>query len=123
MSDGHDRSYEAGVDREINLKGIVYTTGGLAVVVILSAVAMWWLSIGLRTRLEASDPPPAVLPEARTQQAPPGPRLQTDPEGELEALRHEEEAVLNGYSWIDQSAGVAQVPIERAMELLAEDGS
>lgn len=123
MSDGHDRSYEAGVDREINLKGIVYTTGGLAVVVILSAVAMWWLSTGLRARLEASDPPPAILPEARTQPTPPGPRLQTHPEEELRELRRNEDEILTGYAWVDESAGVARVPIERAMELLAEGGS
>ena len=123
MTDGHDRSYEAGVDREINLQAIVYATVGLALVVVLSALAMWGLSVGLRSRLVASDPPPPVLPEVRTQVPPPEPRLQASPEGEYELMREQEDAVLEGYAWTDREAGLARVPIERAMELLAEDGS
>lgn len=121
MPDGHDRSYEAGVDREISLEGIVYTGVVLALVVIFSAAAMWWISVGLRANLEAADPPPPILPEARVQDLPPEPRLQTSPEEDLRELRLEEDEYLNGYGWVDRGAGVARVPIERAMEMLAED--
>lgn len=122
MTDGHDRSYEAGVDREISLKGIVYTGAVLAGVVVISAVLMWWMSVGLKTHLEAADPPPPVLPEAREQELPPEPRLQTSPEEDLRLLRQEEDEYLYGYGWVDENAGLARVPIERAMELLAAEG-
>ncbi len=120
MTDGHDRDYESGLDREISLKGIVYTGAVLAIVVVLSAVLMWWLSVALRSSLTAADPPPPVLPEARVQGLPPEPRLQTSPEEDLRILRRQEDEILNGYGWIDQDAGVARVPIERAMEMMAE---
>ena len=119
MSDGHDHSYEAGVDREVRLKGIVVTAIALALTVVVSAALMWWLSAFLRDTLVAADPPPPVLPEARIQEPPPEPRLQADPAGDLSILRAEEDEVLNGYSWIDEGAGVAHVPIERAMEMVA----
>ena len=35
-------------------------------------------------------------------------------------MRLEENAILNNYGWIDRSAGIARIPIERAMELMSE---
>ncbi len=119
MSDGHDRQYEAGVDREVSLKGIVYTGVVLALIVVVFGVLMWWLSLGLRAGMVAGDPPPPVLPEARVQELPPEPRLQTDPTDDLRILRAEEDEFLTGYNWIDEGGGIARVPIERAMELMA----
>jgi hypothetical protein len=51
---------------------------------------------------------------------PPAPRLQSAPRKDLEQLRAEEDAVLSSYGWVDQGAGVARIPIERAMALRAE---
>jgi len=33
-----------------------------------------------------------------------------------------EEQTLNTYGWVDQKAGVVRIPIERAMQLIAERG-
>jgi cytochrome c2 len=49
---------------------------------------------------------------------PPGPQQPVAPYGELEALRAEEERVLGGYGWVSDTE--VRIPIERAMELLAE---
>ena len=35
-------------------------------------------------------------------------------------MRAAESAVLESYGWVDREAGVARIPIERAMLLLAE---
>ncbi len=120
MTDGHDRHYEAGLDREISVKGIVYTGAALALIVLFSALLMWWLSVGLRASLISADPPPPVLPEARVQGLPPEPRLQTSPEADLRILRRQEDEVLSSYGWVDEAAGLARVPIERAMAMMAE---
>ena len=120
MSDGHDRNYEAGLDREIDLKAIVWSVVGLTAIVLISAALMWFLSVGLRARLIAADPPPPVIPEAREQELPPEPRLQTTPEEDMRELRRHEDEILEGYAWTDEAAGVARVPIERAMDILVE---
>jgi hypothetical protein len=39
----------------------------------------------------------------------------------LRDLRAQEEAVLNSYGWVDPEKKVARIPIERAMELLAQE--
>jgi hypothetical protein len=53
----------------------------------------------------------------------PTPRLQQD-DGNLDVaeLHEREDLWLNYYSWVDESKGTVRVPIERAMELIAERG-
>jgi hypothetical protein len=50
----------------------------------------------------------------------PGPRLQVAPAADLQKLRALEETNLSQYQWIDKQAGIAAIPIERAMQLMAE---
>ncbi len=52
----------------------------------------------------------------------PQPRLEDNERGELNDVRYAEEEQLNSAGWVDQSAGVAHIPIERAMSLIAERG-
>jgi hypothetical protein len=53
----------------------------------------------------------------------PTPRLQTDDGNQDVADLHQREGLLlDNYSWIDQSQGKVRIPIERAMELIAERG-
>lgn len=52
----------------------------------------------------------------------PQPRLEENERTELNDFRYEEEQQLNSSGWIDQSAGVAHIPITRAMQLIAERG-
>jgi hypothetical protein len=55
--------------------------------------------------------------------APPGPRLQTDPQNEMKRLRAEEEKWLNSYHWVDRQKGIVGIPIEEAMKKLARTGA
>jgi hypothetical protein len=53
----------------------------------------------------------------------PTPRVQTDDGNQDVADLHAREALLlNNYSWVDQSKGKVRIPIERAMELIAQRG-
>ena len=52
----------------------------------------------------------------------PQPRLETDETTEINNFRMQEEQTLNSYGWVDQSTGVARIPIDRAMEILVERG-
>lgn len=53
----------------------------------------------------------------------PTPRLQTD-DGlqDVADLHRHEDLLLKNYSWVDRSQGKVRIPIERAMELLAQRG-
>ena len=53
----------------------------------------------------------------------PTPRLQTDDgDQDLTDLHQREDLLLDHYSWVDQSQGKVRIPIERAMELIAQRG-
>ena len=55
-------------------------------------------------------------------QAPPLPRLQPDPVGDLYDLRRQEDQILEGYAWVDEGAGKVRIPVARAMQLLVQRG-
>ena len=53
---------------------------------------------------------------------PPAPRLQAQPIADIKDMSAAEDKILNGYGWVDQKNGVARIPIDRAIELLAQRG-
>lgn len=67
---------------------------------------------------------PGALPDAdRTLNiAPPGPRLQTNPQADLQQFGAEERKLLHSYYWTDKDKGLLHVPIEQTMEKLAQTG-
>jgi len=52
----------------------------------------------------------------------PQPRLESNERTEINAFRLQEEQKLNSYGWVDQNAGVMRIPIDRAMQLVAQRG-
>jgi hypothetical protein len=52
----------------------------------------------------------------------PQPRLLIKPGASLAELRTAEDTDLNSYGWVDRTAGIARIPIDRAMQLLLERG-
>jgi len=92
----------------------------LSLVTILAFVATygmirllgWWE----RPRLETPASPLA------TRTVPPEPRLQVEAPKELKGLQKAEQEVLTTYAWVSKEAGIARIPIERAMQLVLERG-
>jgi hypothetical protein len=53
----------------------------------------------------------------------PTPRVQTDDGNQDVADLHaREDLLLSNYSWVDQSKGTVRIPIEQAMQLIAQRG-
>ena len=50
------------------------------------------------------------------------PRLLVKPGASLAELRMAEDSNLNSYGWVDRKSGTARVPIERAIQLLLQQG-
>ena len=47
------------------------------------------------------------------------PQVQIDPPRQKRELRAIEDALLNSYAWVDEERGIARIPINRAMEIVA----
>ncbi|MDP9162021.1 MAG: hypothetical protein M3O09_17575 [Acidobacteriota bacterium] len=52
----------------------------------------------------------------------PEPRLEQNERLEMHDFRMAEEKTLNSYGWVDEQAGQAHMPIEKAMEMVAQRG-
>lgn len=108
-------------ESDVNIRAIFGFGAGLVAVAIVVHVAILLLFNFLDSRARqqvAATYPLAVGQEDRR----PEPRLQEHPREDLSALREREEKVLTSYGWVDQNAGVARIPINRAMELTLQRG-
>ena len=107
---------------DANVSMIVQFAVWLTASAVIVHILMWFtfaLFVDLRERTG-----PAEFPLASEQGArlPSGPRLQAKPANEIYDFHQQETAVLDGYSWIDKSAGTVRIPISEAMRLTLERG-
>jgi len=65
---------------------------------------------------------PSVRPEALQRQLPPEPRVQGFPMRDWENFIAEETRKTTTYELVDETAGKARIPVERAKELILERG-
>jgi hypothetical protein len=101
-------------------RAIRWFTAGLAVM----AVVVFVLMGGLLWVLSDGRPPGQgiVTPTVPAPDMSPAPDLQVASTRDYQEMRAAEEAQLHSYRWVDREAGIAAIPIERAMELLASRG-
>ena len=93
------------------------------VLVALAVVLMFNILMRRHTAIDQSATIQHVAPPiAGSLKTFPEPRLQVAPELDLATLRAREDAELNNYGWIDKTAGIVKIPIERAMELTLQRG-
>lgn len=116
---GHERE----VDRDINLRAVGITVLAIFLLTAAAMFAMWLMLEYILQQEVARDPRPSPIPEVAEQALPPGPRLQESPEVELEQFRARENARLSSYAWRDREAGIVRIPISRAMDVLASQGT
>ncbi len=77
------------------------------------------VALGATWLLAENESGPALSPSHHGIGGVPEPRLQIDAGAELQAFRAEKRSQLNTYGWVDRDAGIAHIPIRRAMELMA----
>lgn len=106
--------------RDLGIGVLFLSLVALLLLVVLSAFGMYAFQQNAEVRAATRDPEPSPLIE--TDVLPPQPRLESDPGEVLRRLRLLENVQLERYAWVDRPAGIARVPVERAMELLVERG-
>lgn len=106
---------------DINVRAIIWFVAVLVVIVLAVDVAMWGLFRVLDHYEVKNDPPvsPLFIPAGQPL-GPPG--LQTTPWADLKQFKASQHAYLHGYGWVDEPAGVARLPIEKAKALLLKQG-
>lgn len=110
-------------DREIGLKGILWSGAVLVAIALVTHFLIWGLLRGFDkmddrrdvqlSPIESASPQPAEFPE---------PRLQTDQELDLKTVRDEENNRLQHAGWVNQPQGVMRVPVDVAIDVIAKRG-
>ena len=139
VSAGYEKS-------DVRVTGIIVFLTALGIFVVVTAVLCYGIGRVINAHMKKEDGPRnkwstsvdvttlgnlASSPELQNKMATmtqqfPTPRLQTDDGNqEIADLHAKEDLLLENYSWVDQPQGSprrVRIPIERAMELIAERG-
>jgi len=118
----HDRDENPDVGYEVqdaNVRQVVMAGIGLAAGTVLACFLVYFVfNLLKREGTEAQK----VNPMAPAQQLPPAPRLQVRPWDELRALRAQEDQTLETYGWMDTKNGTVRIPVDKAMDIIAQRG-
>ena len=117
--------------QDLGARGVFYFMAGLAVFGIIIYMIIFGMYRFLDTYETAHQPPmsPIMTPPADTRAVTPGetqnfplPRLEENERTQLRQIVEEQDRKLATYNWLDKDKGVVQIPIERAMDLIAQRG-
>lgn len=104
VADHGDVRYES---RDVRIKPLFAFAGGLAVLVVLVAVAVAGLFHLFSVELDRVARPSPAVDEANLAH-------------ELQNLRDHENEMLTGFGWVSREEGIVRIPIDRAIDLALE---
>jgi hypothetical protein len=109
----------------------LYFFAGLVALCVVIFLIVFGMYRFLDSYASTHQPPlsPMATPEADTRivthedpQSFPQPRLEASERSELGPLIEDQDRTLATYDWVDKSKGTVRIPIDRAMELIAQRG-
>jgi hypothetical protein len=109
LASGHETT-------DINARGVAWS----AVVLVMIMVVIFFALRGLYSICTKHQPSSVMTTRINTPSL--EPRLQVDEVRDLGRLHEHEDSILNSYGWVDQRAGIMRIPIERAMDIVAQRG-
>ncbi len=95
---------------DVDVRGVL-VGGAMITTAIGAALAVAWMLASGHGR------GPLQRPEIQRD----APLLHPHPERALARYRAAQRAKVHGYAWIDRQAGIVRIPIDRAMELIAQE--
>lgn len=119
--------------QDLGVSTIVYFFIGIAVACVIAYFIVDGLYSFLDKRMQADQPAISPLvtnaptdvrhvPRDYPQSVFPSPKLEEDERNQLDRIRLQEEQTLATYDYVDQKTGVVRIPIDRAMDLIAQRG-
>ncbi len=107
--------------KDVNLHYVLLTGASLLILVCVIIGFLYFYFSYLSHYSSRVSPPPLPI-ETSGQSVPPEPRLQPSPQNDLHWFRAREDETLTHYHWVNQAQGVVSLPIERAIEIVAQRG-
>jgi hypothetical protein len=123
-----DVAFEA---RDVNARtiyGYLFALGLAVVAALLICIYILRFTLNFAASTETPPPPSREALGKDFRELPPEPRLQgvpgheSDPQADLRKKIQEDSDANEKLEWIDQSSGIAQIPVKDAMKIIAEKG-
>jgi len=113
---GHGGGYEK---QDVGFRFAMLFIVGIIAFTVLTMVVLFFVyplltPEGARARRETA--------EEVQRRLPPTPVLQANPAVDMQRFRAEEQRKVSTYGWVDDRRGIVRVPVERAMEMVAQRG-
>jgi hypothetical protein len=102
---------------DANVRDILKSGLWLAAILFVVFIAMRW-TFSMMGKMTPMGSPASPFGDTRVM--PPAPRLQVDPQLELKNYCTSQVQSLTSYAWEDSRAGIVQIPVDRAIDLLVE---
>ena len=129
---GEPRNADVSFEKaDVQATTIYWYLGALAISVVLSyVVCVFVLRLTTKMAVDYDTPPPMIRQEMGSayEALPPEPRLQgvpghgSDPQFDLREKNRLDTEANEKIGWVDQNAGIAQIPVKDAMKIIAEKG-
>ncbi|MCS6772003.1 MAG: hypothetical protein NZ740_08265 [Kiritimatiellae bacterium] len=108
-------------DRDIPSRAILRFVGFVGLFTVGTLLLLRGIFVAFDKRSDLADR--AVVDFVRQHRVlPPEPRLQVDEPATWAQEYARQRASISEYAWVDERAGIVRIPVERAMEILAERG-
>jgi hypothetical protein len=118
--------------RDVGSGGVLQFLVYLGLVLIVALLVCWGVLRLIESRIARFEKAPTPVRQDVGKQYPPEPRLQgvpgdpnyhpSDPQQDLRDKLGRDRAALEELRWADEKAGIAQIPIDEAMKMIAEKG-
>lgn len=113
-----DESLAVGYDTtSVDVRSVALIGLGLVFTIVFVMLVAWWL-----TGAYSAEVPPVAAPFPPEQSEQPQPRLQANPSQDWQQQQQQARERLTSYDWIDREQGTVRIPVDRAIEVLVEEG-
>jgi hypothetical protein len=102
---------------DAHARPLIVSMSAILAVTVMSYIATWVLF-----KYWAMAPVEAERPYFTSSQEPPAPVLQKDYRAEYAAFKREIDKNVTGYGWSDRAADRVRIPVDRAIDIVAERG-
>jgi hypothetical protein len=107
--------------RDATVRYILYFGAAMAVAVIAAFLVSWGL-LRFLENYQSLGSPASPLAKGRVLPPPGLPQLQAHPNQDLQKYLAHEKEILDTYGWVDKKNGLVRIPIQRAMNILLQNG-
>ena len=119
----HNGKGEPGYEkRDVNAPAIYVYGALLLIFTVLCMAFINWLFDTMKYRSDAGQVPPLGILSLTETPSSPQPAFPMYPARKLAEFRQAEDRHLDSYGWLDRQAGVGHIPVDRAMDLMIQQG-